>query len=677
MFLTIVGIDLGLPPAPDLKVKTWGPIRISPGQKLNYIIEYRNDGLKAAEEVMLFKVLDSSVKFLSASPGADYEEFYNEIAWSLGKILPKTIGHLSVQVEAKWGLPLGTILASSAYIFEFPNTETQSQSTEPYGSSPCTYPTGKIIYLNGIDCRPDSVGWKTSELFIREKSKHLGKFGVWVPIYYLGMALDVIDVEKAAFDIPTDNNGLTKSLITNACYDVCYAYSGGTRTAVTATWLHNLECEKLVLMSPIKGEPVPMDDYKYELQTILAFGDVKEIVIYQSERDNIPGGCKINPNDPWLSGKNIQIKSINNLGHTDWPLYVLKEQRNTPQQGSFSSSTIAVAHDPNIKYGPDGNVSAGQKLSYKVEYENEGEGIAFGVYFTDTLDEDLDDSTLAIGPVIDVNTGVQIAPPGTYNSATRTITWLVGEVGPGQGGYAEFSVNVKSDAPDGTEIINYATVYFPSVPETTRTNGIVSIVRLNQPPVTMCNDITVHANENCQGNASVNNGSYDPDGDNITITQSPAGPYSLGTANVTLTVTDDKGASDSCTAMVSVIDVTLPSINLSVSPNTLWPPNHKMVLITPMITANDNCGNPSVKLKSITMNEGDETNTYDPNYDPTTGDGHTIDDILVDENGNIYLRAERKGNSSGRIYTITYTATDASINRTNASAIVTVPHDQR
>jgi len=45
-----------------------------------------------------------------------------------------------------------------------------------------------------------------------------------------------------------------------------------------------------------------------------------------------------------------------------------------------------------------------------------------------------------------------------------------------KGGYAEFSVNVRSDAPDGTEIINFATVYFPSVPEITRTNGIVSVI---------------------------------------------------------------------------------------------------------------------------------------------------------------------------------------------------------
>jgi len=148
----------------------------------------------------------------------------------------------------------------------------------------------------------------------------------------------------------------------------------------------------------------------------------------------------------------------------------------SPKNTNSHTNQVTTAGDPNMKYGLEGNILAGQKLNYKVEYNNEGEGIAFGVYFTDTLDAALDDSTLEIGPVIDTHTGTQIAPPGNYNPATRTITWMVGEVGPSQGGYAEFSINAKSNAQHGTEIINYGTVYFPSVPETTRTNGVVSYI---------------------------------------------------------------------------------------------------------------------------------------------------------------------------------------------------------
>jgi pectinesterase len=39
------------------------------------------------------------------------------------------------------------------------------------------------------------------------------------------------------------------------------------------------------------------------------------------------------------------------------------------------------------------------------------------------------------------------------------------------------------------------------------------------------------------------------------------------------------------------------------------------------------------------------------------------------------LRAERGGSGAGRVYTVTYRATDAAGNSGQAAAIVTVPHD--
>lgn len=51
----------------------------------------------------------------------------------------------------------------------------------------------------------------------------------------------------------------------------------------------------------------------------------------------------------------------------------------------------------------------------------------------------------------------------------------------------------------------------------------------------------------------VDDGSSDPDGDPITFSLSPPGPYPPGTTQVTLTVTDDKGESDTCSATVTVV----------------------------------------------------------------------------------------------------------------------------
>ncbi len=192
---------------------------------------------------------------------------------------------------------------------------------------------------------------------------------------------------------------------------------------------------------------------------------------------------------------NIQIVILPGIKHEEWILVLTQFQEKYGRLPTLndlnklknilendirkrgagkSSQEVVIAHDPNIKYGPEGNVLLGQKMNYKIEYENEGEGIAFGVYFTDTLDEDLDESALQIGPVVSTKDGSVIAPAGTYNPLTRTITWFVGEVGPKEGGCAEFSMNVKTYAPEGSEVINFATVYFPSALEAICTNGIVN-----------------------------------------------------------------------------------------------------------------------------------------------------------------------------------------------------------
>ena len=57
---------------------------------------------------------------------------------------------------------------------------------------------------------------------------------------------------------------------------------------------------------------------------------------------------------------------------------------------------------------------------------------------------------------------------------------------------------------------------------------IITRLLVNRAPVAQCADVIVSAGTNCTAEASVDNHSYDPDGDTITITQTPSGPYPLG-----------------------------------------------------------------------------------------------------------------------------------------------------
>jgi hypothetical protein len=142
--------------------------------------------------------------------------------------------------------------------------------------------------------------------------------------------------------------------------------------------------------------------------------------------------------------------------------------------------------------------------------------------------------------------------------------------------------------------------------------------------------------------------------------------FNLGTHIVTLNATDEAGNTGSDNVTVTVVDTTPPEIMVSVTPDSLWPPNHKYAQVEANVTAQDICDpSPTITFVSITSNEPDNG----------IGDGNTVNDITILSNYTFEFRAERSGNGVGRVYTITYQATDASGNSAQASATITVDHN--
>jgi hypothetical protein len=73
-------------------------------------------------------------------------------------------------------------------------------------------------------------------------------------------------------------------------------------------------------------------------------------------------------------------------------------------------------------------------------------------------------------------------------------------------------------------------------------------------PIAIAHNVTVTANSaGGTANANVDNGSSDPDGVAITLSQTPPGPYGVGNTNVFLNVVDTQGATAQATATVTVI----------------------------------------------------------------------------------------------------------------------------
>jgi hypothetical protein len=147
---------------------------------------------------------------------------------------------------------------------------------------------------------------------------------------------------------------------------------------------------------------------------------------------------------------------------------------------------------------------------------------------------------------------------------------------------------------------------------------------------------------------------------------------SLGIHQVTLKVTDNGGLFSVDTIPVSVVDTTPPTMTGTVSPNSLWPPNHGMVPVTASLSATDLCTLDSEILLILNTTASDE-----PDDAPGPSDGATVNDIRNAQLGSpdfdVKLRAERDNNGSGRTYTLTYKASDQSFNSTSTPLTVFVP----
>jgi len=159
-------------------------------------------------------------------------------------------------------------------------------------------------------------------------------------------------------------------------------------------------------------------------------------------------------------------------------------------------------------------------------------------------------------------------------------------------------------------------------------------------------------------------------GEGLIITQTaglPSGSFfPVGVTTNTFVLTNASGNTATCSFDVIVSDREAPFIkNLSADPESIWPPNHKMVPVTINYTAYDNCGGPVSNQLWVESNEPDNGH----------GDGNTIQDWEISDEHHLLLRAERSGKGQGREYYIYIMSHDESWNYNYQQVIVKVAHD--
>jgi len=223
------------------------------------------------------------------------------------------------------------------------------------------------------------------------------------------------------------------------------------------------------------------------------------------------------------------------------------------------------------------------------------------------------------GSVVRTYRNGQLTNSGTWTGAALTFTTL--RIGMNRGDGAPFNGLV-----DEVEVFNRA--LSQSEIQAIAKAGSAGKCK-NRAPVALCQNVTVSAGPSCTAIASINNGSSDPDGNPIIITQSPPGPYPLGTTSVTMTVTDSNGASSSCSATVTVTDNTPPTITAPPAVNVSTGPSATgcgMVISDAALgsaTASDNCGGATITRSSLPAGNFFPVGTTYITYTANDGRGNT------------------------------------------------------
>jgi hypothetical protein len=206
----------------------------------------------------------------------------------------------------------------------------------------------------------------------------------------------------------------------------------------------------------------------------------------------------------------------------------------------------------------------------------------------------------------------------------------------------------------------------------TATDTFVVTVFNNPPSITVPANISVIATS--PAGASVNfvtTGSDPQDGSLVPSCSHASGAtFALGTTTVSCTVTDSGGLTASASFTVTVTNVA-PVCQANRPMQIIWPPNHQLVSIDPLVAVTDADGQP-ITIVVTSIRQDELTND--------TGDGNTSIDGFGVGTGIARVRAERIGDpkkpGNGRVYYISYTATDVA--GASCTGVITagVPHDQ-
>ncbi|MEQ9278366.1 MAG: PKD domain-containing protein [Balneola sp.] len=433
---------------------------------------------------------------------------------------------------------------------------------------------------------------------------------------------------------------------------VCYQ---SNNFGLTANWVNPHNAFEV---TQDNGQPHPWDNATF---------DAAWINSYNSMNSDGPGGHNWSKYETEVSGNGefvIQLLADN----CSW-VYLANENGDNPRLVGYQAATSSPG-----EYGV--TLDGTHQLTFVIF---DGGGLAGGKFRLETTEEfggtppPIDTNT---APVADAGADQTLTATGATTSVTLdgsgssdadgdvlTYSWSNGATG------ATPTVALAK----GTHVLSLTV----SDGEESDTDE-VTITVVNTIPVADAGaDQTIEA-IGATTTVTLNGSATDADGDALTYSWSNGAMdastsvnLAVGTHTFTLTVTDEQGATDSDQVTVTITDTTAPVISFNQETNSLWPPNHKMVLVATGITASDIVDGTTyvrVQVASSESSNGKGDGNTDSDYDIRTNFDGSID---------VYVRAERSGKGkSGRTYTITMTTGDNAGNSSSDSFQVSVAKSQ-
>jgi hypothetical protein len=137
-----------------------------------------------------------------------------------------------------------------------------------------------------------------------------------------------------------------------------------------------------------------------------------------------------------------------------------------------------------------------------------------------------------------------------------------------------------------------------------------------------------------------------------------------GITTITFFGTDNAGNVEVMKTITIRLDKTPPTLTCSPNPNTLWPPNNKLVPVNVSVNVTDSLSGPAgFNLVSVTSSE-------------PGGLGDIQGFVVGTPSTSGQLQAQRLGSGSGRTYSFIYSGADRAGNLASCTTTVSVPHDQ-